>query len=476
MVVPELKLAAGAAGEAPTAPHATPRAGGKRGARNGPERFWDARRMRIAFRVALIASLVGHFAAAPFKLLPTDGFDINDTDGEATLPIEVIEDQTPPPPAQAEQAEPPKDKTEDPNGAFAGDAAAMQTGASDAGPDGSRLFSPDDGGGDEAGLDAGDAATSDPVALANDVKAGDPLVLLVLNMEAIRNHQEGRKLGGILSAIPQWDDFMSGTNVDPVRDADWVMISGPSLVHTDKDIILVHYSAQDAVIDNAMNVVASKWQGHGGPYDAGVPGVTAVIGHADGSPRVFLRPQPHLIAVVPVDVAHNNASLLKRRTVAPPIHPGEAFFMRLLFPQHVFPDLPATVKVVRMRIYPRDDGSADVEAEGDCSTPAEAQAAADTVRSSIQQRNTIIVTMMTHGLLDGVEVTSQGSQMILKLHASQDQLEVLAGFAEQAIASIKSGGGMMPPAPGGSSPPGQAPPPPPPPAPPRAPTGSPRPH
>ena len=44
--VPETPVRAGAAGSAPTAPHATPSAAKKR-RKTGPERFWDLRRLRI---------------------------------------------------------------------------------------------------------------------------------------------------------------------------------------------------------------------------------------------------------------------------------------------------------------------------------------------------------------------------------------------------------------------------------------------
>ena len=74
----------------------------------------------------------------------------------------------------------------------------------------------------------------------------------------------------------------------------------------------------------------------------------ASLGHADNAARVFLRPRPHFVAVVPPESAHANAVILRAKEVAPPTRPGEAFRMRLLAPQNVMPALPATIKKVNM--------------------------------------------------------------------------------------------------------------------------------
>ena len=98
------------------------------------------------------------------------------------------------------------------------------------------------------------------------IQADVNLVTLVVNAEVIRLHPVGARMGYLLRGIPQWDEFMSGTDIDPVRDTDWVLISGPSLVNTSRDVILIHYSAPDAAIDKAIDVVSKKYD-RGGRFD-----------------------------------------------------------------------------------------------------------------------------------------------------------------------------------------------------------------
>ena len=195
-------LADGAADAAPTAPHATPRvldAGSKKPRRNGPERFWDPRRVRVALTVALGLSFAAHYVVSPFNLVPGN-FEIRDQDGEATLPIELLDDQAPPdePPPPEPQAQGEHGADQDPNAPAVRDAGSLRTGTlGDAAPDGASNFKGEDGGQDGGIVDAGppDATPVDPVLLAEQVKSGDPLVLLVINMDVIKVHAIANNLG-----------------------------------------------------------------------------------------------------------------------------------------------------------------------------------------------------------------------------------------------------------------------------------------
>ena len=126
---------------------------------------------------------------------------------------------------------------------------------------------------DDSGAPGTGQGPRDPQAIlgaAGDIQADKVLVMVVINAEVIRQNPEGAKMGFLLRGIPQWDEFMHGTDIDPVRDTDWVMISGPSLVNTSRDVVLIHYSARDAKVERAMEQVAHNYA-KGGGYDAGVP-------------------------------------------------------------------------------------------------------------------------------------------------------------------------------------------------------------
>jgi hypothetical protein len=430
-------LGEGAAQEAPTAPHATPRADGA--ARTGPERFWARWPVRIAFALCLVLSCVAHGSVVPFGV--PHGFEVRDVEGEGIIPIDVVAaDEAPPPPPPPPPVEGDKATPTAPTVAVAQSPVRRDAGVSDAASD--------------AGFDAvADAAADAPVNAADHLDgaiavatsdadggrdAGDPeallgaesvradvvLVTLVVNAEVIRRHPVGARLGYLLRGIPQWDDFMSGTDIDPVRDTDWVLISGPSLRNTSRDMVLIHYSAPDRVVDRAVQIVSGKYE-HGGPFDAGVPGVKASLAHADRAERVILRPRPHLLAVVPPSAAHRAARALVSGRLDEHIHPGEAMYLRLLDPHHPMPEIPESITEMRMRILPTAGAGADVWIEGDTRDQDTAAQAAEEIGRVVRRHNDAFTSLLTHGLLDHVGVGFTGSTVKVHLAATRDQIETV---------------------------------------------------
>jgi len=423
----------GAAETAPTAPHATPRAG-KAHQRTGPENFWANRGVSLTLGLAFAASLALHYSVSPWTLFPERTLEFKDSDGEISISTDLLNDQPEEPPPQ--KTDEPAQR--DPNTPGPGPKKSVH----DAGVD-----EPKDGGDEldaaieDAGAEISDAEVAmigdaavvgangprDPNALigaAGSVQAGPPLVQLLVNMEVIRKNPIGAQLGPMLSAIPQWDEFIAGTNVDAVRDTDWVFISGPSLIRTDRDAIFVHYSTSDAVVDHAIDIVAHKYD-RGGYFDAGVPGVKATLGHADRAQRVFLRPQSHLLVVVPPDYAHTAATMLLKVKISPHIRPGEAMRLTLANPSHPMPFLPTSMTEMRLWIVPRADGGADAFVEADCTDAAAAIQAAEDVKKLVRQQNSLGVRMLTNGLLNSFDVDVDGAMMRARLPASKEQLETL---------------------------------------------------
>lgn len=471
-------LVAGAAESAPVAPHATPSGA----VTTRAARFWRGRGVRIAFVACLVASTGAHYAMFPFGFMPSTSMEFKDVDDELTIPTDLIED-TPPP--QVAEPEPPQTPVgpQDPNADGPGkpdaapppkkkDAGAPEGGVADAG-------APDDGGEDASPRDAGEArdaavalsgeagvpvaetdagagdggggsaiAKADPdagipgaggprdpgsmIGMAGLVSAGTVNVTLLVNMQVIRSHPVGARLGPLLAGLPQWNDFIRGneTNFDPVRDTDWMLIYGPSLINTDRDAMLIHYSVPDATVDHAIDLVSAKYD-QGGAYDAGVPGVKATLGHADNAQRVFIRAQPHVLAVVPPDKARDFAKVLKARTVNPKVRPGEALRLVVKDPHRQVAirglSFPKELKELRLWIVPRADGGADVYGEGDCTSEDTAASTATTLTDVISRTNSGLVQMGTAGLLNGAKVEAEGSGVHLHISASRTQLDRVLG-------------------------------------------------
>ncbi len=426
-------LGDGAAQAAPTAPHATPSPQTTPARkRSGPERFWARGRVRVAFGLCLVLSIVAHSSVMPFEL--PRGFEIKDVEGEAAIPIDVLAAEAPPPPPEPPPPAPtaPSQADDEKAKERAAALARVDGGVRDAGvaldggpQDAEAADGAPESGASDAAVAAIDAGSSGIVGAA--LLADANLVDLVVNAEVIRLHPVGAKMGFLLRGIPQWDEFMSGTDIDPVRDADWVQIAGPSLINTARDVVLIHYSAPDAVIDRAIDVVSRKYD-RGGPFDAGVPGVRATLAHADRAERVLLRAQPHVLAVVPPSVAEKSARQLHDVRLPAHNHPGEAVYLRLVNPHHPMPEVPEAISEMRLRVVPRPDLGADVFVEGDTKDASSAGEAADELRKLVRRHNDAFTSMLTHGLFDHVETSSEGPMVKSHLVVTLDQIETLTAL------------------------------------------------
>ncbi len=396
--------------------------------------------MRVAFWSSLLVSTVAHFSVVGVGT--PHRFEINEVEGEGIIPIDIVAGEPeptlspPPPPAAPDPDKEPLASTLtrpvtllrlDAGIADASSDArpgAQSDAASDARADAADLFD----GAIAASADAG-AIPRDPEAFlgAESMRADVVLVTLVINAEVIRAHPVGSRLGYLLRGIPQWDDFMSGTDIDPVRDTDWVVISGPSLIHTARDMVLIHYAVADRVVDHAVRIVTGKYD-RGAPFDAGVPGVKASLVHADRAERVILRPRPHLLAVVPPNVAHRAAAALVDGRFDEHVHPGEAVYLRLLNPHHPMPEVPESITEMRLRVVPGSDAGAEVFIEGDTKDPGTAAQAAEEMRRIVRRHDDAFTSILTHGLLDHVDVAAEGTTVKVHLSATRDQIETVASL------------------------------------------------
>ncbi len=271
----------------------------------------------------------------------------------------------------------------------------------------------------------GPKGPSDLLGAVGDVQSGPPLVVLFVNAEVIRRHPIGARLGPLLRAIPQWDEFMEGTPIDPVRDTDWILIFGPSLIRTEKDAIVIHYSAEDAIVDKAIEVVSKKYAA-GGPFDAGVPGVRATMAHADRAERVLLRPQPHVLVVVPPDAANKFAKAYQKARVEPHMRPGEAMRLSLQNPHRPMPWIPESVTALRLWIVPDFvSGDIDIFAEGDTATEEASIDAADKMTKIVRDLNSGMVQLVTRGALNGAKFRADGLLVRANVRVRRDQLEAI---------------------------------------------------
>lgn len=424
-------LAAGLA--APADPHATRRVG--KMARSGPERFWSRRPVRIASVIALAVSAGLHALLFPLEL---NHLEITDVEGEASIAIDVLSaadvspsEQTAP--SEGTSAQLPA--VEDGDQARRHDAGVGgRTAVRDAAvTSAAEAFSLEAGEVSDAAVARFDAGSApDAEALMSAIQTDRVLVMLVINAEVIRKNPVGATIGYLLRALPQWDQFMAGTTLDPVRDIDWIVISGPSLVNTERDVVLIHYSAPDTTMDRAVAAIGRRTTG-GGFIDAGVRGVKATLAHADRAERVILRPQSRVLAVVPPSAASKVARQLVGARVMAPIREGDAVYLRFVSPHRAIPDLSDAIHELRLRVVPRADEGADVYVDGDTDDAAAAAAAAVQVARLVRRHNDTLTSLVTHGLLDHVETSSEGSSLKVHLTVTRNQIATIAALVGDVL-------------------------------------------
>jgi hypothetical protein len=253
-------------------------------------------------------------------------------------------------------------------------------------------------------------------------RSGESKVAAVINVEAFRASTAGRQLGPVIAAFPQWGDFTRGTDLGIA----WVLFTGSSLDRMERGNVVMYCTATDAKIDRWLE---AKRSDKGSAVDAG-PGVHAVLGRVDRTERVFMRPQSHLVAIVPPESARQVAGLIRDAHLPPHADPGEAFRLRARSPQRAFSELPASVTEIRFWIAPRKDQGADFFFESDTSGATfVAQQLHDLMAKEIDPS----VRNATLGLLDHPDISADGDVAKVHVRATASQLAALLQIVQTNV-------------------------------------------
>jgi hypothetical protein len=405
-------------------------------------RFWSRAWHRRRFRLLVGISIAAHLALTPWRIVPTSSLEYRDVDGELEILAGAFEEEAPPPPPPEAPPPPPTAEAPSADGVF--DAGVRRDASADAGTDAGHGDAGDAGDTDAADADAADAI-ADPLGDAGlfaarglkgadellgtsaGVAAADQYTMVMLDVAELREDPIGQRLPIFLTAIPEWEKFVAGVDVDPIRDAEWLVVYGPSLRRTGRNVVVVKTRMSDANLEAAVAAVASKYE-QGGPIDAGVRGVKATLGYANFAERVFLRPQPKLLVVVPPDKAGEAATAFRKATFASKLRPGELARVHVKSPSKPFPWIPATVTEARMWIASLGEDGFLIRLEGDTASPEEAEAVVPVIRSVIARENSLGVRLVTLGLLDAAKVDARGTHVQAEVRATREQAEAIMGF------------------------------------------------
>ncbi len=268
---------------------------------------------------------------------------------------------------------------------------------------------------------AGRGAAGDPAAAAREAQRPqrpqhdvEPALLLgrlpdeadvLLRLSVARTHPLGTKLEPFVLAWPGWGSTLRRFTVHPVAELEWIDIVGP------RDPAMERLAVRTTMDDELVESRLSE--------------------RTDGSLRVTLRPQPHLVTAVPPVASEALAEALRDGHVVdpPPASDDEGLRALLPHPHQFFRVIPEEAQSARLRVLARPAGAAQAELELSCGDAATAQKVADGMREQADHVNGVMVRMLTHDLLSGLTVRAEGDKAQLALPASREQLEALAALA-----------------------------------------------
>ncbi len=283
-----------------------------------------------------------------------------------------------------------------------------------------------------AAMEVGDATVPELVAVPPGLEASAPTVwgvrvppgagprnaVVVVNVDAMRAMPAFAPLSAVAGRLPPWNELSA-----PALGLGWVLVAGPSLVRTERDVVLLRVAADDATIDRWLDALGAKAPSRAAVPMPTTPDVHAVSVHVDGATRVAMRAGHHVVAFVPPGAAAEASRALLASP--PPEHVASPALLgvRLLEPHRVIPKLaPDGVTELRLAVAPTRADGADVVLEEDAPTAARARKPRDDLIATIDAQNTMAVRLVLAGILDHVEATTNGRTVTVRLHATPDQV------------------------------------------------------
>lgn len=383
------------------------------------------------------------------------------------IPVDIFEEETPPPaapepppPDPVPVAEPtagkkvPKVVKTEPTD------RGVDAGVADAGPvtDAGTDASADAGTLGDGGVDGGIA---EPVALSGDAKkVVDPNanVRVTVFTEKIRAHPLGTRVGKLLSSVYQWRDFFGPAAIDPIRDVDRLLIVGPQLRDSSGVVAVLKLNLSRARIQAALDAIV-KADPNGEWLDAGIPAARA---HADRAPRVFVVPAPGVVVVTPPS-AEKSALSLGKRTGIKAAQGDEVALAYVIQPSNLtrgnpIIQLPQSLRWVRARLTPDDKGGGVIDIEAEDASPDAARANATAMARQLTAEDIRLwaVGMPGSRLVERAELHADGSTIRGSVYVGPAWVEAYFALADTFLVA-KPEAGAKPPGSAQRSPPSGSP-------------------
>jgi hypothetical protein len=228
----------------------------------------------------------------------------------------------------------------------------------------------------------------------------------------------------LLGTLPGWSTFMPYDVVDPIVDVDWVMMAGSLVLGTTaSNVYIAHYNLSEAQADVAMEAlvktlpraVATNAFGHG-----------AFSAFIDGADRLYVRPRPGVLAIVPLADGKRIAALLADAEVPADVRPGEIVRVVDNGAQRLATHVTPQIRRARYWLTATHGDATTLRVEGDCDSDDDARMAAIAVTLRVRAADGSLGVRLLAPWLSRVESSSVGNQVRAWVDLYEDDVQKLA--------------------------------------------------
>lgn len=265
--------------------------------------------------------------------------------------------------------------------------------------------------------------------IARSIAGGQVDVLMYV--DRVRKHPMGPKV----ASLNLWKSVLEGTDLDPMQDLDRAFVTAPS-VHDGEALVAVgEHDEPEQRLRAALDVIIAR-SDPPGSWVKGSPFPAASV-TIEKERRVIALVEPHLIVVVPEQHASAVHQFVGCAGLPDP-EGSEAIVLTAVDPAHTIDGssavkIPPTIRHARGTITPADDDGVDLYAEGQSSSPSQAQADAEALTERIAKVTTVKIAVVKVRLFRPVEFRAEGDVVKADRHVTQAELDRIFMFVASAL-------------------------------------------
>jgi hypothetical protein len=199
----------------------------------------------------------------------------------------------------------------------------------------------------------------DPFEVAGEAGMGaeHPNVRIYIAADVLRQRAElATMFGELLNSVPEWGDLLGGTDLNPIRDFDHLLISGPQMRDPRWIVATIDYNISSPKMKATIDGMVGKAKGGRWLDDQDVP-VAAVAGDR----RVVLLEEKRLVVILPASAEDQIPKLKDSKTFKKSGAIGIA--LHVITPHRAFKGFPMPTSVAWMRLRFTLAGAEDFQVE-----------------------------------------------------------------------------------------------------------------